>query len=72
MSKRAEGRALFLFFELLLDEFNEHIDGCVVVSTLWDYDICVAFAGLNKLLVHWFEDTLVTFHHRFNRTSTKH
>ena len=50
------------FFELLFDELHEHIDSGVIVSALGDDDVRIAFAGLNKLLVHGFEDTLVAIH----------
>lgn len=45
---------LFFFFEFLFDELHEHVDGGIVMSTLWDNDIRIAFACLNKLFVHRF------------------
>ena len=42
------------FFEFLFDELHEHVDGGIVMSALWDNDIRIAFACLNKLFVHRF------------------
>lgn len=50
---------LLLLLQLLFDELSEHVDGYIIVAALRDDDVGVAFAGLNELLMHGLEHSLI-------------
>ena len=56
--------------QLLLDELREHVDGGVVMTSLRHDNIGKTFAGLDELLVHWFEHAFVTLDNLLGCTTT--
>ena len=61
---------LIPFFQLLLDELSQHVDGRVVMSSLGDDDIRETFTRLDELFVHGFEYALIALNNLLCRTST--